>query len=390
VSITGRKSLYDQIAQWVDLRLGLTETILRPAPEHALSPFYWIGALAVVAFVMQGLTGMFMLLYYVPTTDQAYSSTVYIIKSVPLGQFVETLHLYTAYSIVLLAFAHMMRNFFASVHKVPRELMWVVGMVMGFVVLSFGLTGYLLPWTVVSKSATDVAIGMLNLIPQQLSIVVKFLAVGSGSDAAELERFLTVHTVVLPAALLSLLAVKLYMFEAHGSPEPASGVKHQSRDLPWFPNVFLYLSMIGAAFVAIMFAVSALFPLALPPEFTPQAAASYVSQPDWYFLWMYQILKFAPFEGSGIYYALGGVTAFMLLLTLLPFYDRGTTRNPASRPMFVTIGMIMIAELAALTVWGYLTPGQQIPGLQAAVVMGGAALIILILSWMVFRVKKRS
>jgi menaquinol-cytochrome c reductase cytochrome b/c subunit len=178
------------------------------------------------------------------------------------------------------------------------------------------------------------------------------------------------------------------MFEVHGSPEPASGVKYQARDIPWFPNVFLYLVMIGAVFVAAVFAVSALFPLALPPEFTPAAASSYVSQPDWYFLWMYQILKFAPFEGSNIYYALGVITAFMVLLTLLPFYDRGIERNPASRPLFVTVGVIMVAELAALTVWGYLTPGQQIGGLQAAIVTGGVALVVLVLSWIGFRVRK--
>jgi len=384
------KTIYSRIIEWIDSRIGFTKTILRPAPEHAMHPFYWIGGLAVIALTMQGLTGIFMLLYYVPNTDQAYSSTVYIMKSVPLGLLVETLHLYTAYAMILLAFAHMMRNFFASVHKMPRELMWLVGMIMGFVVLSFGLTGYLLPWTVVSKSATDVAIGMLNVLPMQIGNIVKFLAAGSGSDAAELDRFLTVHTVLLPVALLSLLAVKLYMFEVHGSPEPAAGVKYPARNLPWFPNVFLYLTMLGAVFVAVMLAVSALFPLVLPPEFSPQAAATYVSQPDWYFLWMYQILKFAPMEGSGIYYALGGITLFMVLLTLLPFYDRGIERNPASRPLFVTIGVIMVAELAALTIWGYLTPGQVIPGVQAAVVTGGVAVMALLLSWIIFRLRRRT
>ena len=386
----GSKTIYSRIIEWIDSRIGFTKTILRPAPEHAMHPFYWIGGLAVIALMIQGLTGIFMLLYYVPSTDQAYSSTVYIMKSVPLGLFVETLHLYTAYAMILLAFAHMMRNFFASVHKMPRELMWLVGMVMGFVVLSFGLTGYLLPWTVVSKSATDVAIGMLNVLPTQIGNIVKFLAAGSGSDAAELDRFLAVHTVLLPVALLSLLAVKLYMFEVHGSPEPATGVKFQARDLPWFPNVFLYLTMIGVVFVAVMLAVSALFPLVLPPEFSPQAAAAYVSQPDWYFLWMYQILKFAPMEGPGIYYALGGITLFMALLTLLPFYDRGIERNPASRPLFVTIGVIMVAELAALTIWGYLTPGQVIPSVQAAAVTGGVAVIVLLLSWIIFRIQRRT
>ena len=115
-----------------------------------------------IVFLVQGLAGVFMLLYYVPLPDQAYSSTVYVFKNVPLGQLIETLHLYGAYAMILLAFMHLMRNYFANVHKKPRELMWVAGMLLGFVLLGFGLTGYLLPWTVVSKSGTDVTIGMLG------------------------------------------------------------------------------------------------------------------------------------------------------------------------------------------------------------------------------------
>ena len=140
-----KKSMYTRLIEWVDLRIGLTETLLKPVPEFSLNPFYWLGGLMMMIFMVQGLAGVFMLLYYVPSPDQAYSSTVYVFKNVPLGQLIETLHLYGAYSMILLAFMHLMRNYFANVHKKPRELMWVAGMLLGFVVLGFGLTGYLLP-----------------------------------------------------------------------------------------------------------------------------------------------------------------------------------------------------------------------------------------------------
>ena len=93
------------------------------------------------------------------------------------GRFLETVHLYTAYAMIVLAFMHMMRGYFVSVYKKPREVMWLVGMGMGFVTLLFGFTGYLLPWTVVSKSATDVGTGMMSALPQPLSSFITFLIV---------------------------------------------------------------------------------------------------------------------------------------------------------------------------------------------------------------------
>ena len=178
----------------------------------------------MVAFIIQGVTGLIMALYYIPTPTQAYTTTLYIFKSVYFGQFLETIHLYTAYAMIMLAFMHMMRGYFVSVHKKPREMMWMVGMIMGFVTLGFGFTGYLLPWTVVSKSATDVGVGMMAALPAPLANLANFLVVGTGADAAELLRFYDLHVIVLPAVLLALLAVKMFMLETHGVAEPVTGL----------------------------------------------------------------------------------------------------------------------------------------------------------------------
>jgi quinol-cytochrome oxidoreductase complex cytochrome b subunit len=381
-------STENKITQWFESRLGLRAKVLRPVPDYSLNPFYWLGALTVIAFLLQAFTGLLMLIYYVPTTDQAYASTTFIIKTVPLGWLIETVHLYGAYAMILLAFLHMFRGYFASVHKKPREAMWIIGMLMGLIVLVFGLTGYLLPWTVVSKSATDVSIGMLSFLPAQIGPVLTFLLAGTGSNAAELSRFFDLHVVVLPAGLLALLVAKMFMFEVHGAAEPSTGAR-RFREIPWFPNVFLYFAMIGSVFVAAVLLASALFPLSLPAEFSAQAASGSVPQPEWYFLWLYQVLKFATFEGEGIYYALGGVTIVLALFILLPFIDRGATRNPALRPRYTTIGLILIAELITLTVWGYFTPGQVIPDVQAVVLIVEAALVVAIMSSLTYRMRSK-
>jgi quinol-cytochrome oxidoreductase complex cytochrome b subunit len=373
-----------KLVHWFDARLGLSYELLRPAPTYSVNPFYWLGALAVVAFAIQGVTGAIMMIYYIPTPLQAYSSTLYIFQNVSYGRFLETVHLYTAYAMIMLAFMHMMRGYFVSVNKKPRELMWITGMVMGFVTLGFGFTGYLLPWTVVSKSATDVGIGMMSALPQPLSNFIQFLIVGSGTDSGTVLRFYDLHVVVLPGVLLLLLVGKMYMLEAHGVSEPVAGPvplpAKKRRLIPIFPDLTVYLLELAAMFGAAMMLISLAFPLNLAPEYTPTLAAQYASQPDWYFLWIYQVLKIQVFEGPGLTVALGLVSLVFVALVLLPFLDRGKTRRIESRRNWVTLGLIFVAEVAVLTVWGYETPGAIIPTEQAALVLGGTAILIALVS----------
>jgi quinol-cytochrome oxidoreductase complex cytochrome b subunit len=388
--------IYRKIALWIDSRIGLTHTILRSVPDYILHPIHWIGALAVVSFLIQGLTGALMLLYYVPHPDNAYFSTTYIMEKVPFGLLIETLHLYNAYGMILFAFAHLTRNYFLNVQKRPRELMWMAGILLGFVVLGFGITGYLLPWTVVSKSATDVAIGMLNLIPGRLGSVVNFLITGGGGDEVMLMRFLIIHILILPALLLSILAIKLYMYEIHGPVFPwyililskRRAERIVIRRLKWFPNVFLYLLMIAGTYIAILIAISSVIPITLPPKFSPEAASSYVTEPDWYLLWLYQILKFSVFEGPEVEYALILVIGFLFALLLLPFIDRVNVRDLTSRPLYTMVGTMILAEFITLTIWGSLTPGQVIATWQAIAVMGSVASIVFIIFLKIYGVKE--
>lgn len=366
-----------RLVGWFDSRLGLSNPVFRPVPQYAINPFYWLGALAVTAFVIQGITGVIMMLYYVPSPEQAYSSTQYIFNIVPYGRFLETVHLYTAYAMIMLSFMHMMRGYFVSVQKKPRELMWVTGMLMGFVTLGFGFTGYLLPWTIVSKSATDVGIGMINALPAGISSFLNFLIVGAGGDATTLLRFYDLHIILLPAVLLVLLAAKMYMLETHGVSNPVREASENKRRLiPVFPDATVYLLELAALFGAGMLVISLLFPLNLPPQFTPELAATYTPQPDWYFLWIYQIIKISAFETAGLPVALSAVTIILILFVILPFIDRGEKKRLRDRRVYLSLGAVFVAELVALTYWGLVTPGQIISNEQAALVLGGIAIAV--------------
>jgi len=388
---TEKKSAYDKLVDWFDVKFGFTKSPLKPIPDFMMNPIYWLGLLLAVTFGLQALTGIFMLLYYVPTPSQAYSSTASIISSVPLGSLVETFHLYTAYAMIILTFLHLTRNFFGSAHKGNRDLMWLVGIILGVVVISFGVTGYLLPWTVISKSASDVAIGFLNFFPVGIANLGKFVAVGSGSDASELTTFLHIHTVFLPLALIGLLGLKIYMYEVHGPIYvSAYGKPGKGKYNNWFPKIFLYFVMIASAYVAMLLAASSLFPLVLPPAYSAATAGAYVVQPDWYLLWVYQLLKIQIFEGPAAAYVIGALIAFGVLLFLMPFYDRSKRRNISQRPVYTTIGAVLIIELITLTIWGYLTPGRIISDYQALLVLGGAAVATIVALWAVYRLRRKT
>ncbi len=376
--------------KWLDSRLGLNYPVLRPVPQYSINPFYWIGALTVVAFVVQAVTGILLLIWYVPSTASAYASTAFVFSDVIYGRFLETVHLYGAYAMIFLAVMHMMRNYFVSSHKKPRELMWVVGMLMGLVTLGFGFTGYLLPYTVVGVDATNVGLGLLGPLPPMLQSLIKdLLGATNGLNTTEMVRLYDIHIVLLPAVLLLLLFGKMYMFESHGAAAPEVPLtEKQKKVIPFFPDATVYLLELSALFGAALLLIAAAFPYTLPPEYTLSNVLSAAPpQPDWYFLWMYQILKIQAFAGStGEPIALTLITLVFVALFVLPFIDRGGERRLASRPKWVLLGIIFIVEVAVLTYWGKVTPGQTISDESAAIILGGTALLVAVVFVAVYRI----
>ena len=389
-------SAVGRLVGWVDKRLGLSGTILRPVPAYAMGVGPWLGALAVVCFAILGVTGMMMLPYYSAASgDAAYTSTTNIITKLPNGDLIESIHLYAAYSMILFAFLHLMRGYFASVQKSPREMMWIVGMGMGLVTLFSGFTGYLLPWTVVSKSATDVSIGIMGYLPAPIGTLMIYVIQGSGSEVDLLSHFLALHVVILPGVLAVLFLLKLHMFEVHGAskpedikqpltperiqrsmtkggPDPADS----TRAYPWFPTVAAYLFMLTAVFAAALIFIASVFPLQLGPEYTQATAAGAMPEPEWYFLWVYQIFKMSVFEGP---MTLGAIVLAMVLLVLLvvfPLFDRSERKDYRKRPFYASIGIAMIYELLTMTVWASVTPGQTIQALDAFYLLVIPALLI--------------
>ncbi len=376
-----QKSPITRFVEWIDSRFGFSNTILRPGPKYTFTPTYWLGGLAFLVFMLQGVTGAILLMFYTPSTDAAYELTSKMISSVPFGALLQTVHLYGGYAMIILALIHFLRCYFEGVYKKPRELMWMVGMLMGLCTLFMGFTGYILPWTVISGCAAHISLGIIDYLPPQIAGPLKTAIIGIGTDEEILRRFCAYHVVILPAAIFLLFLIKLHMFEVHGPAEPVTPKHHLPDDAferrPWFPDVLVYLLMQGLVFIAVLLLISALFPLVLPPKFSMEAAASVHPEPEWYFMWMYTLLRINIFSGTtGVLAVMGMVGIIGLIIFFLPFVDRSEARHPLERPVATTLGLIGIAEFIILIVWGYMTPGENLPTEQAVLVLGLPALII--------------
>ncbi len=211
------------VVGWVDERSGLTPfltgLLLRKVPKGT-NWFYTLGSATLFIFAMQALTGVFLAMYYVPSATEAYNSIGHLTNDVFLGEFVRGLHKWGATLMVVLIFLHMGRTFFFGAYKYPRELNWVIGVVLLILTLVMGLTGYLLPFDQRSYWATIVAMNITGSGPILGPYLADFLRAGSEFGATTLPRFYAVHMLLVPGAIIALIFAHLYLVVKLGTTAP--------------------------------------------------------------------------------------------------------------------------------------------------------------------------
>jgi quinol-cytochrome oxidoreductase complex cytochrome b subunit len=166
--------------------------------------------------VNQAVTGILLTIYYVPTPDHAYDSVQYITTQVAAGWLIRGLHHWGASALVVMVFLHMLRVIFFGSYKFPREVTWFSGVFLLLVVIGFGFTGYLLPWDEKAYWATTVGTQIAGLAPGVGNLLLRIMRGGEELTAMTLVRFFGIHIWVLPAALLSLVGLHLYLVIKHG------------------------------------------------------------------------------------------------------------------------------------------------------------------------------
>ncbi len=224
--------------EWLDSRFPFTEAVddalTVRVPNYANAFYYCFGGMVFILIVFQLLTGVFLAFYYVPDAAgnpaPAYTSVNFIMNSVYLGWLVRGVHFWGANLLIVMVVIHMARVYWTGSYRAPRELNWMVGVAMLFLVLVFSLSGYLLPWDTKAYWATSVTIKIAGSVPQipipngpVIDIggwTKQFLQGGPVLGPGTLQRFFTLHVFLLPAAILLLLFVHFKLIRQHGISEP--------------------------------------------------------------------------------------------------------------------------------------------------------------------------
>jgi len=205
--------MFQKTFNWIDERLGL-KTIYDTVLDRKVPKVNWwftLGSASLFLFLLQGITGIMLTIYYVPSPDHAYDSIQYIMTGVSFGWLIRGVHHWGASLMVLIVFFHMLRTYFFGAYKYPREFTWVTGVLLLLLTLGMGFTGYLLPWNQRAYWATTVATSIAGTVPFIGGFINQVLRGGSDLSAVTLARFFSVHIWWFPAIIAGLIGVHLYM-----------------------------------------------------------------------------------------------------------------------------------------------------------------------------------
>lgn len=334
--------------------------------------FATLGSASVLLFVTMFVSGVFLAMHYNPSPDRAYQSIDYIMNEVPAGKLLRGIHHWGASAMVIVVFLHMATSYFAGSYKKPRELTWISGVLMFLIVLGLGFTGYLLPWDLKAYWATTVSTN----IPKDLPIVGEFvskLALGGDSiSGSTLTRFYAVHAMLLPALLVALIALHIYLVRAHGiADENPEGESADARPHPsplpegegekaaappakpyrFYPEHLFRSSIVFVAVFLILLGLS-LFARIPREEIAGTQVDSYLPRPEWYYMWLFQLLTYFPGKWEAIG-SLGLPIVGVTLLFALPFLDRSKRMGTKNRPLPLAIGAMVIVGIVYLTMMGF-------------------------------------
>src|SRR5438132_6482470 len=216
--------MVQQVVDWLDERLdlsGLKHVIAeKGVPIHTQKVWYYLGGMTLFLLAVQILTGILLLLYYRPSAAEAYESVQFIVTQVQFGWLVRNIHSWSANLLIGLAFAHFFSVFFLKSYRKPRELTWISGILLLFLMLGFGFSGYLLPWNELSFFATKVGTGIAGSVPLVGRFALRLLRGGDDVTGATLSRFFGFHVAVLPAISTALVALHLLLVQRQGMSVP--------------------------------------------------------------------------------------------------------------------------------------------------------------------------
>ncbi len=347
------------IRDWLDRRTGYRQLISHLLDEPVRGGASWayvFGSLLLFTLANQALTGVLLMAFYAPSATDAWASVAYIQDQVRLGWFIRGMHSAGASVMVLGMVAHLLQVALFGAYRAPREVSWFSGLFLLLLVLGFALTGYLLPWDQKGYWATQVATAILGAVPAVGPTLQALLQGGPQYGNLTLTHFYALHVFVLPTIVIALVIAHVALFRRHGV-TPRWGrteAELERRTAPFWPGQALRdLVAMAVLFAFLAFWVARTHGAELAAPADP--GSRYEARPEWYFLPLYQLLKYFP--GRLEIVAALAVPALLILgLLAVPFLDRGRDGAPRRRllPLLLVGG-----SMAGLFALGFLSTAED-------------------------------
>jgi quinol-cytochrome oxidoreductase complex cytochrome b subunit len=347
--------------RWVDRALGwdlFTSKFLHKPVSSDIRWMYTLGSLGLFLFTLQAVTGIILACNYVPTIEGAHTSVEYIQNEMAWGWLIRGIHHWGSNAMVLVVFIHMLRVFFHGTYKRPNDGLWMSGLFLLLFTAAMALTGYILPWSDRSYWASTILATTLQFLPvvgSWLTNVVGGLQVGG----LTLRRYSAFHTVLIPLALGLAVLFHIALIQVHGEKGPPPKPGRVARTVPFFPGQ-LSRDVLAAVGMFVGLVLLARY-VGVPPETAaaPLAPLNSVPKPEWFLLFGYEILKM--FTGRSIILALTVIPVVgLLVLLLLPLYDRNPERAYAKRPIAMASGVTGVLAILYLTLIAHIS--SPLPG----------------------------
>jgi ubiquinol-cytochrome c reductase cytochrome b subunit len=340
-----------RLYRWFDRRTGigslLHEALDEPIPGGARWA-YVFGSVLLFLFISQTITGVFLALYYVPSADRAHTTVAYIVKEVTGGSFLRSLHAYGSSAIVIVVLLHLTQTYLYGAYKGRRELLWISGCVLLALMLAMAFTGYLLPWDQKAYFATTVGTNMATDVPLIGTWLKRLMRGGDEMGTLTVSRFFVAHVFLIPAVLIAFIAAHVYLFRKAGAAGPPSEdpVNPRSPTQRFYPRQVVMDTVVALVMILILGSLAHFMPTELGPKANP-ADTQYIPRPEWYYLPIFQWLKYwrGPYAIIGII-VIPAITA--ALLVLVPFIDRRLERRPWRRPIGVSIFLLILAGFVGM------------------------------------------
>ncbi len=320
-----------------------------PIPYHLKKWWFCLGGTVMYLFIVQIITGIMLTFYYVPSPEFAYQSIEAITHEIRFGWFIRSLHKWSSNFMIIAVFLHMLRVYFTGAYRHPRQLNWMIGVLLLGVTLSFGFTGYSLVYEQLSFWGATVATNLAEAVPLVGPYIANFMRGGPEISPNTLTRFFILHIGLLPTIAFILVGLHIFLIRIHGIKELNFKNEVMPREKKYFkfwPDHITTEMLVGIVLMYILTICSLIFPLELGEIANPNKTPLHI-KPEWYFYFNFRLLKLTSLKLSVV---LTGMLAFVVFFW--PFIESWLTKKYRfSDRVYTSLGVFGFLGFMILTVW---------------------------------------